>query len=119
MRVEVIGGVIAVFLLLAALTSPVGANLWNFNWSSNGHVLNNGSSGGTVSLWQTLLWSRGWNGAIDGTFGPATKAETKSWQGDIDICGLPAHQRDGIVGPQTWQCTQGAQSACGPRLALI
>lgn len=66
-----------------------------------------------------MLVNNGWTGAIDGGYGPLTKARTVVWQGDPEICDLPAGDQDGIVGSQTWNCSQFADSIYGDRLVLI
>lgn len=51
-----------------------------------------GSTGTTVSMWQTVL------GIVppDGSFGPITDEKTKAWQRSHGI------EPDGVVGPLTW-----------------
>ena len=59
-------------------------------------VIKRGTRGGWASLWQKVLRANGHNLAVDGDFGPATEAATRSWQ---KARGLAV---DGVVGPRTW-----------------
>lgn len=59
-------------------------------------TLREGSNGPAVRQLQTLLQQKGFNLAVDGAFGPKTKAAVQAFQRSQ---GLVA---DGIVGPKTW-----------------
>ncbi len=60
-------------------------------------VLRIGSQGDAVRTLQTLLANLGFNtGGMDGSFGPHTDAEVRSFQGSRHL-GV-----DGVVGPMTW-----------------
>jgi peptidoglycan hydrolase-like protein with peptidoglycan-binding domain len=58
-------------------------------------VLGRGDRGDDVAAWQQQLNGIGFALVVDGDFGPATEAATRSFQRDA---GLVA---DGIVGPRT------------------
>ena len=74
-------------------------------------ILEEGASGNVVKSLQQVLTAGAagaWNtgpGAIDGKFGPATKASVKAFQ---TWGSVPA---DGIVGDQTWSVSLHAASA--------
>jgi len=51
--------------------------------------------GDDVHAWQAVLSATGFPVEMDGIFGPATAAATKSWQGRYGITA------DGMVGPET------------------
>lgn len=66
-------------------------------------IVKQGASGDKVKEIQCLIdysLPGGWSGAMDGKFGPATKAAVKKVQGQ-SWCNTT---RDGIVGPKTWKC---------------
>lgn len=62
-----------------------------------GSVLRLGSTGEAVKVWQTFLSDQGFRevGAIDGSFGPRTRAATQAFQRAHGL--VP----DGVVGPKT------------------
>lgn len=66
-------------------------------------MIQQGSSGPDVALWQTIIGA-----TPDGIFGSGTAAKTKAWQS--------AHGRgpDGIVGPLTWATALGSSNAAPP-----
>jgi len=65
-------------------------------WTALIVTVSTGSSGDAVRAVQSQIHSRsGWL-TIDGSFGPATEAAVRFFQGDI---GLTV---DGVVGPHTW-----------------
>ena len=76
----------------------------------SGHyaTVRNGSRGVDVKTLQALLNSNGANLAVDGKFGPITKAAVKSYQA---AKGLAV---DGIVGPQTWGSLTGGGGTPAP-----
>jgi hypothetical protein len=66
----------------------------NYYWSGNS--LQEGSRGQDALQWQTFLKNQGYyTGALDGSYGPVTKAATKAYQ---RANGLTV---DGIAGPKT------------------
>lgn len=71
-------------------------------------LLKEGSSGAVVSAMQTVLSEGAWSpgpGAIDGQFGPQTKASVEGFQsyGGVTV--------DGIVGDNTWGVHIGGMNA--------
>ncbi|MEV5085426.1 peptidoglycan-binding domain-containing protein [Streptomyces sp. NPDC056159] len=66
-------------------------------------IVKEGASGDVVKEIQCLIdysLPNGWSGAMDGQFGPATKAAVQAVQAQ-SWCNTT---RDGIVGPATWKC---------------
>ena len=55
-----------------------------------------GSTGEDVKTVQYLVTARGHSSAVDGDFGPLTKAAVEAFQSSHAL------GADGIVGPQTW-----------------
>lgn len=68
----------------------------DYNYQFTVPQIREGSQGAVIKLWQRLLKGRGFNVAIDGSFGPDCKAKTIEFQKAIKIT------TDGIVGPDTW-----------------
>lgn len=62
-----------------------------------GGLLLKGSKGGYVRQAQQKLRDRGWNIAVDGSYGPKTEAIVRLFQKDKRLA------QDGIVGPATWK----------------
>lgn len=56
---------------------------------------------GDVRVWQAKMKQRGWRIDVDGVFGPQSEGVAKGLQRNRGL------QRDGIVGPRTWQATWG------------
>ena len=59
-------------------------------------MIQQGSSGADVALWQTIIGV-----TPDGGFGPQTAAATKAWQSAHGL------NPDGVVGPKTWAAALG------------
>jgi len=76
--------------------------------TSSSPVLRQGSGGAAVRELQQLLKSKGHNVAVDGSFGPKTKAAVLAFQ---RARGLAA---DGVVGPKTWAALR-AKPAAAPK----
>jgi N-acetyl-anhydromuramyl-L-alanine amidase AmpD len=82
-------------LLAGGSLQPAGGGTTGAPGSSTGAVLGRGDRGDDVAAWQQQLNGIGFTLVVDGDFGPATEAATRSFQRDA---GLVA---DGIVGPRT------------------
>lgn len=82
----------------------VGSQTWTamgYVWPSNqpGQFLREGDSGTAVRMLQQALKSKSLDpGAIDGLFGPRTKAAVIRLQ----TLGVPDSNTQGVVGPLTW-----------------
>lgn len=82
----------------------VGSQTWTamgYVWPSNqpGQFLREGDSGNAVRMLQQALKSKSLDpGAIDGLFGPRTKAAVIRLQ----TLGVPDSNTQGVVGPLTW-----------------
>lgn len=82
----------------------VGMQTWtamSYAWPNNqpGQFLRQGDSGNAVRLLQQGLKSKGFDpGAVDGIFGPNTKAAVIRLQ----ALGIPVSNTQGVVGPLTW-----------------
>lgn len=62
-----------------------------------GRILETGSKGSDVLMWQHRLFDRGWHRmTIDGDFGPITRDLTQQFQRQVHVVD------DGKVGPITW-----------------
>lgn len=87
----------------------VGPKTWtamSYAWPNNqpGTFLRQGDSGNAVRLLQQGLKSKGFDpGAIDGIFGPNTKAAVFRLQ----TLGIPTTNTQGVVGPLTWSAALG------------
>ena len=90
---------------MVSTDSLLGANLYAYCYNNpvnlcdpDGYnpLLGYGSSGSWVKTLQEMLNSKGYNLAVDGIFGPKTKAAVKSYQ---KAHGLKV---DGLVGDETW-----------------
>ncbi len=87
----------------------VGPKTWtamSYAWPNNqpGTFLREGVSGNAVQMLQQGLKSKGFDpGAIDGIFGPRTKAAVIRLQS----LGIPCSNTQGVVGPLTWGATLG------------
>lgn len=67
------------------------------------HVVRQGSTGPAVTWVQALLNKKGASLAVDGVFGPATRAAVVEFQANIrKFFNSTTFAVDGIVGPQTW-----------------
>ena len=67
-------------------------------------TIRKGDKGSYVQLAQTLLMQKGYDlgkWGADGSFGQATEAAVKAFQGDYGL------QPDGVVGPKTWEALTG------------
>jgi len=76
--------------------APAPATGWMATVMPNPPVLASGASGEDVRSVQGLLTARGYGVAIDGSYGPTTRAAVTALQ---HARGLAA---DGVVGPDTW-----------------
>lgn len=82
----------------------VGVQTWtamSYAWPNNrpGLFLRQGDRGNAVSQLQKSLKSKSFDpGAIDGIFGPKTRAAVIRLQS----LGIPSTNRQGVVGPLTW-----------------
>jgi hypothetical protein len=65
------------------------------DWFGIGH----NATAPAVRTWQQKMKDRGWNIAVDGTYGPKSQAVCRSFQSEKHLA------VDGKVGPQTWQAT--------------
>ncbi len=87
----------------------VGPKTWTamgYAWPNNqpGTFLYEGNSGNAVRMLQQGLKSKGFDpGAIDGIFGPRTKAAVIQLQ----TYGTPTTNTQGVVGPLTWGAALG------------
>lgn len=87
----------------------VGPKTWTamgYAWPNNqpGTFLYEGGSGNAVRMLQQGLKSKGFDpGAIDGIFGPRTKAAVIRLQ----TLGIPSSNTQGVVGPLTWGAALG------------
>ncbi len=87
----------------------VGVQTWTtmgYAWPNNqpGQFLRQGDSGNAVRLLQQGLKSKSFDpGAIDGIFGPKTKAAVIRLQ----TLGIPSSNTQGVVGPLTWGSALG------------
>ena len=70
-----------------------------FPWAEvvSNPVLRMGSAGGAVKMLQLALRAKGYRLAVDGSFGPFTRAAVLSFQKRARL------EVDGIVGPRTWR----------------
>ncbi|MGI5860481.1 MAG: peptidoglycan-binding protein [Myxococcales bacterium] len=73
--------------------------------SSGSPVLRLGARGTSVKTLQTLLRSKGYSIAVDGSFGPKTLEAVKAFQ---RASGLSV---DGVVGPKTWAALRSGASS--------
>ncbi|TDB90948.1 peptidoglycan-binding protein [Actinomadura sp. KC216] len=53
----------------------------------------------TCRKWQQRMKDRGWDIAVDGWYGPASKTVCRRFQAEKGL------SVDGIVGPNTWRAT--------------
>src|SRR5258708_33297373 len=60
------------------------------------NTLQNGSTGGEVTMLQRALSLLGYNCTVDGNFGPGTQAAVEQFQTS------QGRTADGIAGPDTW-----------------
>lgn len=90
-----LGGLAATSFAPATVTAAVVAPATAASLSGY-PTLQNGSSGGSVTILQHLLIAQGQSITADGSFGPATTSAVKAVQSKK---GLGA---DGVVGPNTW-----------------
>jgi peptidoglycan hydrolase-like protein with peptidoglycan-binding domain len=87
----------------------VGVQTWtamSYAWPNNrpGQFLRQGDSGNATSQLQKGLKSKGFDpGAIDGIFGPKTRAAVIRLQS----LGIQSTNRQGVVGPLTWGAAIG------------
>jgi peptidoglycan hydrolase-like protein with peptidoglycan-binding domain len=86
---------------------PVDAMVRPDTWSALIVTVKRGDTGAAVKAAQYLLNKYGCGLAVDGIFGPATQAKTRSWQ---EAHGLAA---DGIVGTETWARLTSGSGDCG------
>jgi len=92
------------------MTAIARASTSTFALQSSGSMLGLGSRGAQVASLQSALAQAGFSpGAVDGDFGPKTRAAVQAFQ---RARGLTV---DGVVGPQTWAALRSAPSAAsGP-----
>ena len=76
--------------------------------SSGMPVLRSGARGSSVKTLQTLLRSKGYSVAVDGSFGPKTLAAVKAFQ---RASGLSV---DGVAGPKTWAALRAGAPSPSP-----
>lgn len=88
---KIVAATIAV-LATIGVAAPVGISA---AYAASAPVLKEGAQSNRVTGLQLLLRANGFNIAVDGSFGPATKAAVKSFQARNGLV------TDGIVGPKT------------------
>ena len=67
-----------------------------------GRLLTVGCVGADVATWQQQMKNRGWNIAVDGSYGPISSGICRQFQSEKGL------SVDGVVGPQTWAATWNA-----------
>lgn len=97
---------IAMVLTGTVGTSPAFADDPNSQWFSDYETLSQGETGQSVVVFQIFMKRMGYySGPIDGIYGSGSKSAAQSFQYRHEI-GI-----DGVVGPQTWNRVQWAQSS--------
>jgi peptidoglycan hydrolase-like protein with peptidoglycan-binding domain len=76
-------------------------------WSALVVTVKRGDTGDAVKAAQYLLNKYGCGLALDGIFGPATQAKTRSWQAAHGVTA------DGVVDSETWAALTSASGGCG------
>ncbi|TQF05575.1 N-acetylmuramoyl-L-alanine amidase [Kitasatospora acidiphila] len=64
-----------------------------------GIYLRDFTADGAVRVWQQRMAERGWQIAVDGQYGPKSAQVCLKFQTEKNL------QRDGVVGPETWNAT--------------